>query len=677
MIHASSRIKRRRDRTRTTSGAALIATLLILLIGGREEQVLVREAGPFPSVGEGRIPLGAPIHLSPGRYRARAVVVRRGQLSEANSPTSEIARLAFAAPDVAEPRDVVSFRPFDFAREATRVVHFTFRVRSESERQWTWEAMPASSELNIVETRLAREMPFGVSTLRRALEGNALQRLLPAIVLLAALLCVTVLPARRNGVPRPGAGGASITLLGILAYTGAGGALYGLLILGNRAAGNDDGGAWQWLPALEPLVAPQAGLLVVAIVAAAIAFLFSIRRHPTLVWALPIAAVGLHYAGTLVGPKSDFLVYYHAGLALWAGGDPYAIHPERVLNPPPFVLACGLLPVLSAPAAGFVWFGLKFAAAAWCVPLARIGLTTFAGAGGRSGWRRPEIIALVAGARLIGMDLQFGNSNVLVLFALLAAAAAWAQGRTGGAAAALAGGVALKATPAVAIIGAGLSGRWRWAASTLLVSLVVVAVSAVALEWRAPGAGWGFLREAPPRPGDLSMGRVDNQSLRGMTDRWIGGAEISTKTVHAVPSLRWGARAARGIEALLAVAVLSLLSLLARRAGRTDTATAEGMRAWASLWAGATLAMLLLSPGSWTVHFALLYLPLVVLAERAFRGDRVAGAAFAVVALVVILPATARSLSDLCTAWSSLTLASLVALVALARPGDDSVIRAT
>jgi hypothetical protein len=85
--------------------------------------------------------------------------------------------------------------------------------------------------------------------------------------------------------------------------------------------------------------------------------------------------------------------------------------------------------------------------------------------------------------------------------------------------------------------------------------------------------------------------------------------------------------------------------------------------------------MLLLSPGSWTVHFALLYLPLVVLAERALAGDRVAGAAFAIVAIVVNLPPMARPLSDLFAAWSSLTLASLVALAALVGVGGEGSTR--
>jgi hypothetical protein len=132
------------------------------------------------------------------------------------------------------------------------------------------------------------------------------------------------------------------------------------------------------------------------------------------------------------------------------------------------------------------------------------------------------------------------------------------------------------------------------------------------------------------------------------------------------------APAARAVEAILALAVLGVVALLARRAAHAATSSAQGVYAWASLWAGTTLAMLLLSPGSWTVHFALLYLPLVVLAGRARRGDRVAGAAFALVALITVLPATARALSDFCTAWSSLTLASLVSLAALIRPEPAS-----
>jgi len=652
VMAAPNRGEKRPHRTRISAAAALVVTLILLLLGGRETRIVVRQPGPFPSATEGRTSLGDPIRLTRGRYRARVVVERVSAPSWPAPPTSEVARVSFTPVDAPEGRDAFGFRPFDFARQRTRVVQFALRVRSESRRQWIWEETRGSSGMRVVETRITRETPLGVSSVGRALRGDTARLLLPVAAVFAALLAILFLPAGREEPSRPGAGAASLTLFGLLGYGAAG------IVL------------WCWLPPLEPLAPPPAALLVVAGIAATVAFLFLVRRHSALVWTLPVAALGLQYAGTLVGPKSDFQVYYNAGLALWTGGDPYAIRPERVLNPPPFVLACGLLPMLCVPAAGFLWFGLKAAAAVWCVPLARIGLT--AGGWHRSRWLRPEFLALLAGARLMGMDLQFGNTNVLVLLALLAAAAAWAHGRIGCAAAALAGGVALKATPAVAIVGAGLSGRWRWAASALLISFAVIALSAVALELRAPGAGWGFLREAPPSPGDLSMGRVDNQSLRGMTDRTIGGAEIETKTVHSVPSLRLGAPAARAVEAILAVAVLGVVALLARRAARSAPPSPEGVLAWASLWAGATLAMLLLSPGSWTVHFALLYLPLVVLAGRALRGDRIAGAVFTFVALIAILPATSRELSDLCTAWSSLTVASLVSLAALTRPEPAS-----
>lgn len=685
-MSAPNRGEQRHGRTRISAAASLVVTIILLLVGGREEQIVIREPNPFPSVTESRTALGNPVLLTPGRYRARVVVKRGSAPSWPASPTSEIARVAFAPVGTHEARYAFQFRPFDFARQKTRVVHFTLRVRSESRRQWIWQETGGSSGIRVVEVRVTREMPLGVSSVGRALRSDAARHLLPVVAVLAALLAAFLLPASRVERSRPCGGVAALTLLGLLGYGAAGLALYCLLLtsgLGGAAGGD---GGWCWLPPLEPIAPPPAALLAAAGIGAAAVFLFSVRRHPALVWTLPVAALGLHYAGTLVGPNSDFQAYYHAGLALWVGGDPYAIRPERVLNPPPFVLACGLLPVLHVPAAGFLWFGLKAATAVWCVPLARLGLTACGAIapelsapplGGTRGWRRsrwirPEFLALFASARLIGMDLQFGNTNVLVLLALLAAAAAWAHGRTGRAAAALVGGVAFKATPAVAIVGAGLSGRWRWAASALLISLAVVALSALALELRAPGAGWGFLREAPPRPEDLSMGRVDNQSLRGMTDRMIGGAKIETKTVRSLPSLQLGAPAARAVEAILALAVLGVVALLARRAARSAPPSAEGVYAWASLWAGATLTMLLLSPGSWTVHFALLYLPLVVLAGRALRGDRVAGAAFAFVALITVLPATARALSDFCTAWSSLTLASLVSLAALIRPEPAS-----
>ena len=671
--------------------AALPLTLLLTLHGVRYQELVERDAFRLAGSSEGEGARSGPMFLTRGRYRARVAIVRESAPSWQASPASVIASIGFVPEGALDARETVALRPLDFIRQGTREIDFTFKERSDSQRRWIWREAGGPSGLRIIRSEVLREHPLWRWPGGRDDSGRgAVLRLVLGFVWLVVLGWTAFYASRwrptaesfaETTAARETLRPATLTLLGLLAYVLAGSALFSALYGAGSGPATGANVACRWLPQFDQELgsAPMGIIAALGVVAAAL-FGIVLRRSPALLWTLPLAALGLQYAGTLIGPKSDFQVYYAAGLALWAGTDPYAIRPERVLNPPPFVLACSVLPLLSLRTAGFLWFGLKAAAAAWCVPLARKGLVSWGWSHGEASrsslpdsgvarrsrwWLSPEWLGLWAAARLIGMDLQFGNTNVLVLLALLVAAATWAQGRALATGMALAAGVALKATPALATLGIGLAGRVRWAIGVSLLSLGIVAMSAAALELRAHGAGWGFVREAVPHPDDLSLGRADNQSLRGLTDRMVGGAEIVTKTVRSVPSLQRGGRAARVAEGLLDAIVLSALVLLARRARRAGSSTGEGFDAWGALWAGATLAMLLLSPGSWTVHFALLYLPLVVLARRMLRGDRVAGAAFLTLALVIILPGTARVLSDRFTVWSSLTFSSLAALAAL------------
>lgn len=134
-----------------------------------------------------------------------------------------------------------------------------------------------------------------------------------------------------------------------------------------------------------------------------------------------------------------------------------------------------------------------------------------------------------------------------------------------------------------------------------------------------------------------------------------------------LPTLAWGARGARRVEYAFVALIGLALAALGRRARRAGLEERDAR--WADVWAAATLALLLVSPGSWTVHFGLLYLPLVVLAARARNGDRWAGGVVLLLGLIATLPAFSHFFADWIVATSALTIGSQVGLAALlARP---------
>jgi hypothetical protein len=109
---------------------------------------------------------------------------------------------------------------------------------------------------------------------------------------------------------------------------------------------------------------------------------------------------------------------------------------------------------------------------------------------------------------------------------------------------------------------------------------------------------------------------------------------------------------------VLVLATLLALAILARRARRA----APEAPAWADLWAGATFVLLLVSPGSWTVHYALAFLPAVVLATRARQGSRAAAAALIALGLAATLPAFSGAIAEAVAFAGALPLAALLGL---------------
>ena len=668
-------------RIRYSIAAATGITLVGILATSAVETRLVEER-PFVAVRDSAGSAFGPVHsLSPGRYRCRVEAALNPTADNAGSAAahhSDITRVPIwmGVRDADRNQFDAStraIRAFDFAGFPTRHFDFPMRLRDSSRRRLVWEEVDGPCGIVPQALTLTRitSLPaaFGPQSDLRGDAPQALARLLAWLTtLLAAAICGGWLRLRvdRRGSEDTGPLARAVNTGGwILAFVVAGSALaFGpsssLLTL---SSGIGSAGAVRVAPfpglddlwGRTPYLASGAALLAAGLFGALVV------RRPSRIWMLPTAACGLAFAAAQLNPPRDFLTYTMAGMSLWSGTNPYPI--RTVLNPPPFLIFTMLLTLLPVQIAAFLWFGLKAATVPLCVGLAAFAVTAAYGLGTGPRWTRPEWIALLAAGRLMGTDLLYGNTNLVVLLCLLATAANWRAQRHAAAGAAVVAGVAIKLTPGMFALTAALAGRWRWAVAVLLVAGALTGVSAMVIEARAPGAGLGFLRYAVPDAHDLSLGRVDNQSLRGWLDRSVGGAAVNTGKEIQPRTLGWGADVARRVEfGFIAVIGLALVTL-GRRARRAGPGERDAR--WADVWAGATLALLLVSPGSWTVHFALLYLPLTVLAARARTGDRLAGAVVLLLGLVITLPAFSRGLAEAIVTTSALTIGSLIALAAL------------
>ena len=668
-------------RIRYSIAAATGITLVGILATSAVETRLVEER-PFVAVRDSAGSAFGPVHsLSPGRYRWRVVATRNPAADR--SVSASVQRSDIMRPPIwmgVREADRSEFDEysraiwaFDFTGGPSRCFDFPMRLRHSSNRRLVWRELEGPCGIVPQALTLTRitSLPAALAP-QSSLRGDAPQALARLLTWLATLLAAASgggwlrLRVGRRGGGSAGPFAQAMNIGGwILAFVAAGSALAlgssSSLLTMSSGTGPADAVRVVLFPGLDdpgaraPLLAAAAGLLAAGLFGALVV------RRPTRIWLLPTAACGLGFAVAQLGPRSDFLTYTLAGMSLWSGTNPYPL--KLVLNPPPFLIFTMLLTLLPVQLAAFLWFGLKAATLPLCVGLAGFAVTAAYGLATGPRWARPEWIALLAAGRLMGTDLMYGNTNLLVLLCLLVTATYWRAQRPVAAGAGVVAGVAIKVTPGVFALAAALAGRWRWAVAVLLVSGAVTVVSAMAIEARAPGAGMGFLRYAVPDPHDLSLGRVDNQSLRGWLDRCVGGAAVNSGEKIHLPTLGWGADGARRVEfGFIALIGLALLAL-GRRARRAGPRERDAR--WADLWAGATLALLLVSPGSWTVHFAMLYLPLTVLAARARTGDRPAGVVVLLLGLVITLPAFSHGLADVIVATSALTIGSLIALAAL------------
>lgn len=281
---------------------------------------------------------------------------------------------------------------------------------------------------------------------------------------------------------------------------------------------------------------------------------------------------------------TDFRTFLDAAAALAGGGDPYR-DVAGYMYPPSFAFWIRPLLWFEPSAASLLWFVVKLSLVTWTFTLADRLLHGTELPATRRAWFRLGLVMVAA--RFWITDLQFGNTNDLLLF-LTTGALAWAAGRPTKAGACLALAITIKAVPILIAGHFVVARRWRALAWTavwaLALNVIPLAVAPAPL-----ARAWASYREVQV-VGAVTERRAqpDNQSLWGAFARELPVDAAGLR-------LAWLAAAAALTLGVAAV------TWHARRRGPLAEAAAAGL--WPPL-------VLLVSPGSWVVHYTGMLLPL-------------------------------------------------------------------
>lgn len=288
--------------------------------------------------------------------------------------------------------------------------------------------------------------------------------------------------------------------------------------------------------------------------------------------------------------KTDFGTIYSASLALFSGEDPYRATGNEYFYPPLLAFLFGPLTRLPLAAASTLFFSFKFIMVVWtlvaCYRLVE-------GYHFRDTRHALFVLGLIfVAARFWVADLQFGNTNVVIMFLVVAAIFQDRNDNHLAAGLFLALAVAIKILPCALCLHFLLLRRWRTIGYFLvgLIGFNLLPWAALPQQW---GNAWLAYFDAGV-VGKLSqrLAQPDNQSLWGLINRMFPEDPLANLR------LVWGG------AAILLTSFVVLVS--ARVRNRADLSPVAG----ASLF---SLLGLLVSPGSWVVHYTAVLLPMVVL----------------------------------------------------------------
>lgn len=309
----------------------------------------------------------------------------------------------------------------------------------------------------------------------------------------------------------------------------------------------------------------------------------------------------------VVSQVTDFGTIFNGGEALFAGGDPYEATANGYFYPPLLAFLFGLLIWLPPAGASLLFFTLKFVMLVWTLAACDRLVEGDRFTGGR---RALFVFGLVfVASRFWIADLQYGNTNVPIMFLMIGAIVWDRNDRPWAAGLALALAVSIKILPVVLCLHFLVLGRWRtliwFSGMTVLFNLV---------PWVFLQGHWWSTWQAyfdAGVTGKLSqrLAQPDNQSLWGLINRLFPEQPLaSLRYVWFAASaalglfagwVSWKSRSAGGLAVVAAAALYPLLGLM-------------------------------VSPGSWVVHYTAVLLPMTVIWMTALTG-RISGPWFWVV----------------------------------------------
>jgi hypothetical protein len=287
---------------------------------------------------------------------------------------------------------------------------------------------------------------------------------------------------------------------------------------------------------------------------------------------------------------TDFGTIHQGSAALLTGGDPYTATDQAYFYPPLLAFLFGPLTLLPLAAANLLFFSLKFVLVVWTLAACDRLVQGNQFTGGR---RVLFLFGLIfVASRFWIADLQYGNTNLLILF-LVTGAIVWDRAdRPLAAGLALALAVSIKIVPVVLCLHFLILGRWRTLAyfTAGLVGFNFVPWFFLQDHWRDTWAA--YLDNGVEGKLNQRLAQPDNQSLWGVVGRMFPATPLADLR------LVWF-----GCGSLLGV-FAGLVSWSARRREPLVQVAAAALY---------PLVGLLVSPGSWVVHYTAVLLPMSML----------------------------------------------------------------
>jgi len=316
------------------------------------------------------------------------------------------------------------------------------------------------------------------------------------------------------------------------------------------------------------------------------------RPADAILWSLAVVIViytvvnQFGEAARVVSRDTDFGAFYDAAVATTRGSDPYAATRGAYFYPPTFAFYFAVLTGLPKAGASLLWFAIKLALVIWTLVSVYDLVKERCSFASSRRWLAVGVV-LVA-ARFLLADLQYGNVNAFILWLSIVAIVLDFEERPVLAGLAAAAAVSVKIVPAVFLLYFVFRGRYRvalWLGVWLLALNLGPLISApheFAKTWTSyfDTGVYGKLASRLAQP--------DNQSLWGALNRSI---DLPLSHVRVI----WMACS------VVLTAVAAWVTRRVRGEGRFRESGAAALF---------FLLGVLVSPGSWVVHYGAVLLPM-------------------------------------------------------------------